>query len=156
MVIGLTQSSYSFSENEEQPQICASITSGQLQRELVLTVIPTPSSASAVSDFDPDTQVLVFSELIHMSCVNVGIVDDGFLEDNEVFSVALGNNGNGPIVQLGTITVANVVIQDNDGKMVSMKSDISAEIKYESSVARSSRNRFLYSVLVNDLCSDII
>ena len=47
-------------------------------------------------------------------CVDVRIVDDDLFEHDEIFSVELNSNQNGPVVQFG-LFAASVFILDNDG-----------------------------------------
>ncbi len=116
VAIGLTNSSYSFGESEKQPQICASIVQNQLERDLVLALTFTSSTASP-EDFNTQTQTLTFSEQNLMACANVTIEDDDFFENDESFTVRLNGNGNGPIVQFNDISEATVFIIDNDGNI---------------------------------------
>ncbi len=98
VMVELDESSYSFLETEEQPQICASITSGQLEREMILTLNFLPLSTN---DFNSETLTLQFSEQKLMDCVDVGIVHDGLFEDDESFTVELTNSKIFPLCGLG-------------------------------------------------------
>lgn len=111
--IGLVQDTYTVAENEQQVQLCASIVSGQLERNVEVSVTFTPNTAS-IGEFSQVSQTLTFSGQNTLLCFNVEIVDDQFFEDDETFFANLETLESVEFVQFAT-SRAEVVITNDDG-----------------------------------------
>lgn len=114
--IGLNQTTYMVTENE-QLQICASLVTGQLERDIVVLVTFTPSTASSQDfNFNQASQTLLFSQQSTQLCYDVEIVDDELFEDSETFFVGLQTDESGGVVRF-TISSASVIIISDDGEI---------------------------------------
>lgn len=104
-------------EDVGQFQICASIESGQVQREILLPLTLELGTAS-LGDFDLSSQEFTFSELAATSCVDVQVFDDGdVFDEDQTFSVMLDCNS---VVRCGSVSIADVTIINIDGKLSRM------------------------------------
>lgn len=111
VTIGLMQGALGITEDEKSVSICASIITGQIERDIVLPLTFTPDTASGV-DFTPAEQSLTFTEQNGMDCADVEIVNDDFYEETEVFFADLSCNE--MIVRCG-LTRSVISIRNDDG-----------------------------------------
>lgn len=115
LTVGLTQNSFGVDEDVGQFQICASIESGQIEREIALPLTLQLGTAST-GDFDLSIQTFTFSDLTATSCLGVEVFDDGdVFDDDKTFSVTLNCNS---VVRCGSVSTVEATISNIDGKEI--------------------------------------
>ena len=92
VTVGLLQSALSVTEDEGEVSVCASILTGQIERDIVLQLTFTPDTASGGVDFTSADQSLTFTEEDGMDCADVKIFNDDFFEETELFIADLSCN----------------------------------------------------------------
>ena len=105
------QGALSITEDEASVSICASIITGQIEREIVLPLTFTPGTASD-ADFTLEGLSLTFTEQNRTDCADVEVVNDDFYEGKEDFFANLSCDE--VIVKCG-ISTSIISIKNDDG-----------------------------------------
>ena len=132
MLVSFDPTSYTVTEGENETAVLSLVRSGDLSRATVVTVSPTPGTATgralssyvhtlfiyvfpflaASLDYTPTPISVTFTAGQTDTTVEVPIIDNSVVEDTEIFTAQLSTTN--PNVMFGEDS-ASVTILDNDG-----------------------------------------
>ena len=138
VIIDLEFPSYSVNEENGPIEVCAVITSGSLERSVVVTLAPAEGTATgeksmiinvaAMNDDVPDPEdfkreemMLTFDQNVSRVCIDIPIEDDDISEDPEDFPVILTSDD--PDVS-STRPMTNVTIVDDDVVTIGFENEV--------------------------------
>ena len=116
ITIGFDREVYSINEDQRSVEVCAVITEGSLQREVVVVLSTQDGSAKSPEDYTSISVPLTFDDVTVLQCVNITLENDMILEGVEEFEVVL-DSMNEPRIILDP-GIAQVDITDDDSKIV--------------------------------------
>ena len=112
-VIGIMLESTSYSVMEgSRVDVCVML-SGELEREVPLSLTTQPGTAELHKDYADITSVLHLLSGDGRVCFSLETLEDDIMEGDEILQVVL--NGNDSVFMNGNIV--NVTIKDNDSKL---------------------------------------
>lgn len=95
-------------------EMCAAIESGQLERDVQLSVVSIPDSAQENSDYKPVIVSLTLHPGENDTCLTIETLDDDVAEGDETFKVILKSQD--VAVVISTVNTTIISIQDSDRK----------------------------------------
>jgi hypothetical protein len=95
-------------ESSSEVLLCVLVT-GELQREIEITISASSLSADPSQDFTFPDDVIMFTPTVLQECFNFSVVDEGIVEADELVMIVLGQNSVASIPTPGVI----VTIQDS-------------------------------------------
>lgn len=111
-VLGVMLESTAYSVMEGSSIDVCIMLSGELEREVPLSLVTQPGTAQLNVDYVDVTSILHLLPGDHRVCFFVETLEDNIMEGDEMLRVVL--NGNNSVFMSGN--VVNVTIKDNDSK----------------------------------------
>ena len=114
--IGLDQPAYAAPEDSGPIPVCVSVLSGELQRNINVTIQFLPATGLTEDIAETVIEPLVFSELVTRICREVVLVEDEMFEEAETYFIELVTEEESSVVSLDSgIRAASITILNDDG-----------------------------------------